>query len=379
MENLGEGNVDEETGAAMDAGGDGNEQRDGTPRCYPPVLWVIGIVLALAQIGGLVYVKHAVREAGMNKVRTEAFTAAFGESLAEEPRLSSFALPPDNQFGWVTGQPAGQAAESLALDPRRTAILVFDPPALLVDGSSFTYDLAAAAVVAPEGASAPAGREAGEIVTLTGTQIGEWVDNDPLGESIGLDPALVDNLVYDPPLEVRGGGVRVAALALGQGKSHDQAAGPQFPDSANPNGGMMVFTLPPDEDIRWVSNEQVAESFRLQPLFGASGADSQPTATLVFDPPIEPEGSGSLGLDLAVVTITVQDAEGLRPNLGPDYVVGLQWTGGETLNWVNNDPMEELIGLDSPRTASLVFDPPGRLSDGRGVAAMTLVAPPGMP
>ena len=372
--------MDEETGTAMDAGGDGNEPRDGTPRGYPLVLWVIGIVLALALIAGLVYAKHAVREARMNKIRTEAFTAAFGESLAEEPRLSSFALPPGNQFGWVTGQPAGQAAESLALDPRRTAILVFDPPALLVDGSSFTYDLAAAAVVAPEGASAPAGWEAGEIVTLTGTQIGEWVDNDPLGESIGLDPSLVDTMVYDPPLEVRGGGGgRVAALALGQGKSHDRAAGPQFPESANPNGGMMVFTLPPDKDIRWVMNEQVAESFTLQPLSAASGPDPQPTATLVFDPPIEPEGGGSLGLDLAAVTITVQDADLPPPTLGPDYIVGLQWTGGETLNWVNNDPIEELIGLDSPRTASLILDPPGQLSDGRSVTAMTFAAPPGMP
>ena len=314
------------------------------------------------------------------EARPESFASAVDDQLAEDPSLSSFALPADNGFGWVSGQRAGQAAEALALDPRRTAVLVFDPPVLLVDGSSFTYDLAAAAIIAPEGAPAPAGWEAGEIVTFTENQLGEWVDNDPLGESIGLDPSLVNTMVYDPPLEVRdGGGVRVAALALGQGKSHDRAAGPQFPDSPNPNGGMMVFTLPPDEAIRWVINEQVAESFRLPILVGAGGPDSQPTATLVFDPPIGPEGAGSLGLDLAAVTIAVQETDLSPPTLGPDYVVGLQWTGGETLNWVNNDPIEELIGLDPQRTASLILDPPGQLSDGRIVTAMTFVAPPGMP
>ena len=297
--------MDDEVDTKMDTGANDNTPREGASRSSSRVLWGIGIVFALALIGGLVYAQHAVKESRLDEVRTEAFTAAFGEGLAANPGLSSFALPSDNEFKWVTDELARRVAESLALDPRRTAILVFDPPVLLVDGSTFTFDLAAAAVITPEVGTAP--WEAGEIVTSYETHLGEWLENDPLGKSIGLDPSLVATLVYDPPLLVRnGGGIRVAALALGQGEEHDRAAGPQFPDSPNPNGGMMVFTLPPDEDIRWVVNEQVAESFRLQPLFGASRPDYQPTATLVFDRPIEREGGGSLGLDLAAVTITVQ-------------------------------------------------------------------------
>ena len=59
MENLGEGNVDEETGMAKDAGADGNEQRDGTPKGYSPVVWGIGIV-ALALHVGFLYAQRAL-------------------------------------------------------------------------------------------------------------------------------------------------------------------------------------------------------------------------------------------------------------------------------------------------------------------------------
>ena len=52
--------MDEETGTAMDTGADGNEQRDGTPRSYAPVLWGIGIVFALALITGLLYAHHVL-------------------------------------------------------------------------------------------------------------------------------------------------------------------------------------------------------------------------------------------------------------------------------------------------------------------------------
>ena len=52
--------MDEETGMAKDAGGDGNEQRDGTPRGYAPVLWGIGFVFAVALHVGFLYAQRAL-------------------------------------------------------------------------------------------------------------------------------------------------------------------------------------------------------------------------------------------------------------------------------------------------------------------------------